>query len=214
MGEAKRRKKLDPNWGKGFGRNQSRGKAQKGEEISRNSQSREKKGGAGAEKLPESDIALIANEEWHSREIDPERIARMEDESRTLGMPKEIVKGLIESVREEHERDIEIVVRLVSIVKGEGRVYRDKNRNPASEVTAVIKEMAEMILADPGKVLSGKREPFEANEESIRKVKKIGRRLNELGGSDLMRTVASEYVPRCDQKELELIWHGIGDWKA
>ncbi len=61
MGEAKRRKKLDPNFGKGFGRNQKRSKQKQRLMDSRNQfQSFKVKEG----KLPQKYVDLIANSEW------------------------------------------------------------------------------------------------------------------------------------------------------
>ena len=71
-----------------------------------------------------------------------------------------------------------------------------------------------MILADAESSLSEKRSPFSANQETKDKVKEIGSRLNALGGTDLMESIATDCVPRCDRHELDCLWHGIGDWRA
>ena len=206
MGFAKRRKKLDPNFGKGFDRNQKRGKQKQSlMDSSNHLQSFEVQEG----KLPQKYIELIANEQWHDWSIAPERMARMEDEAMALGLPV----AMLDSIIQEHQKNVEIVIKLVRLVRGEQTIALD-NQKPSKEITEIVQELAEMILVDAEPSLSKKRTPFALCQEDIDKTKALGSRLNELGGVDLMRAIAMDYVPRCDQKELELIWHGIGDWKA
>ena len=206
MGEAKRRKKLDPNFGKGFGRNQKRGKQKQRLMDSRNPlQSFDVQ----EERLPQKYIDLIANSEWHDWSMPPEEIARMEAQCKATGFPF----AIIDSMKEDQQKNVEAVQVLARLLLGEQTISRD-NQTPSSELTEIVKELAEMILADAEHSLSRKRSPFSVNQETIDKTKALGSRLNELGGVDLMRSIATDYVPRCDQKELELIWHGIGDWRA
>ena len=206
MGEAKRRKKLDPNFGKGFGRNQKRSKQKQRLMDSRNQfQSFKVKEG----RLPQKYVDLIANSEWHDWSIPPEEKARMEAQCKATGFPL----AIIDSMKEDQQKNVEVVRVLARLLLGEQTISRD-NQTPSTELTEIVKELAEMILADAEHSLSRKRSPFSVNQERSDKTKALGSRLNELGGVDLMRGIAMDYVPRCDQKELELLWHGIGDWKA
>ena len=139
----------------------------------------------------------------------PEEIARMEAQCQATGFPF----AMIDSMKEDQQKNVEVVQVLARLLLGEQTISRD-NQAPSGELTEIVKELAEMILADAEHSLSRKRSPFSVNQETIDTTKILGSRLNELGGVDLMRSIATDYVPRCDQKELELIWHGIGDWRA
>ena len=206
MGFAKRRKKLDPNFGKGFAPNQKRGKQKQRLMDSRNHiQQQEVQQG----KLPQKYITLIANSEWHDWSIAPERIARMEDNALAFGLPIAMMSSIIQ----QHQKNVEVVIQLARLLLGEQTISLD-NKTPSTELTEIVKELAGIILADSEQSLSEKRSPFSANQEIIDKVKEIGAQLNELGGTDLMGSIATNYVPHCDQHELDLLWHGIGDWKA
>ncbi|MGK7950450.1 MAG: hypothetical protein AB4368_17110 [Xenococcaceae cyanobacterium] len=206
MGEAKRRKKLDPNFGKGFGRNQKQGKQKQGLMDSRQHfQSFDLKEG----KLPQKYIELIANPEWHDWSIAPEAKARMEANAKKLGFPL----AMIDSFIQQHQKNVEVVIQLAGLVLGEQEIPQG-NKNLSPQLTEIVKELAEMILADAEPALSGKRSPFSVNQERIERVKAIGSQLNELGGTDLMGSLATNYVPPCDQQELDLLWNGIGDWRA
>ncbi len=152
-------------------------------------------------RIPQKYQNLIANIEWHSWSIPPEDIAIRED------------KAKMDSIIQQHQQNVEIVIQLAGLVLGEQEMSLD-DQHPYPLLTKIVTELAEMILADGRKSLSRKRSPFSVNQETIDKTKALGSRLNELGGVDLMRSIATDYVPRCDQKELELIWHGIGDWRA
>ena len=206
MGEAKRRKKLDPNFGKGFGRNLKQSKQKQRLMDSRNQlQSFKVKEG----RLPQKYVDLIANSEWHDWSIPPESKARMEDNAKALGFPL----AMIDSVIKQHQQNVEVVIQLAGLLLGEQEMPQG-NKTSSPQLTDIVKELAEMILADAEPSLSGKRSPFSANQETIDKVKGIGSQLNELGGTDLMGSIVIKYVPPCDRRELDLLWHGIGDWKA
>ncbi len=151
--------------------------------------------------LPKQYRNLIANEQWHSWSIRRKDLAKMEDDAK------------MDSIIQQHRKNVEIVIQLAGLVLGEQEMSLD-DQHPYPLLTKIVTELAEMILADGRKSLSRKRSPFSVNQETIDKTKALGSRLNELGGVDLMRSIATDYVPRCDQKELELIWHGIGDWRA
>lgn len=45
------------------------------------------------------------------------------------------------------------------------------------------------------------------------RVREIGVHLYQLGGEDLMFSVADQ-IPKYDQRELEFAWDGIGQWRA
>lgn len=56
------------------------------------------------------------------------------------------------------------------------------------------------------------RSPFlEHNEDRVRE---IGRRLHESGGTALMERVALRIPEAGDRRELEYCWDGIGEWRA
>ena len=151
----------------------------------------------------------IANAEWHSWSMPAEERARIEDEAKRLGVPLTVM----DSLQEKHHENVEIVQRLAGLVLGEEKLVGSKP-NDWEEITAMVKELAEMILTEGQPELSGERMPFRVNQVRINKVKNIGVRLNELGGLELMLAIATNYVPLCDRHELELVWQGIGDWKA
>lgn len=49
--------------------------------------------------------------------------------------------------------------------------------------------------------------------ENKPRVREIGVHLYQLGGEDLMFSVADQ-IPKYDQRELEFAWDGIGQWRA
>lgn len=55
---------------------------------------------------------------------------------------------------------------------------------------------------------------FDKENESLPDVDMAGRVLNEIGGSGLMLYVLKNHIPERHQRELEISWHGIGDWKV
>ena len=157
---------------------------------------------------------LIANAEWHSWSMPAEEREKIEDEARVLGVPLTVMDLL----QEKHRENVEIVQRLAGLVLGEEKLVGSEPKG-WEEITEMVKEMAEMILAEGQAELSGERMPFQVNQVRINQVrinqvKKIGAKLNELGGFELMLAIATNYVPLCDRHELELLWQGIGDWKA
>ena len=119
----------------------------------------------------------------------------------------------MDSLEYKHHENVEIAQLLAGLVLGEQKLVGSEP-NDWEEITAMVKELAEMILAEGQPELSGERMPFRVNQVRINKVKSIGARLNKLGGFELMLAIATNYVPLCDRHELELVWHGIGDWKA
>ena len=152
-------------------------------------------------RIPKKYINLIANEQWHSWSIPPKYLAIGEDNAK------------MDSIIQQHQQNVEIVIQLAGLVLGEQEMSLD-DQHPYPLLTAIVTELAEMILADGRKSLSGKRAPFTVNQETIAKTKRIGTRLNEIGGWELMGAIHNDYVPSCERKELDLLWHGIGYWKA
>ena len=133
----------------------------------------------------------------------------MEDNALAFGLPTAMMSSIIQ----QHQKNVGVVIQLARLLLGEQTISLD-NKTPSTELTEIVKELAGIILADSEQSLSEKRSPFSANQEIIDKVKEIGSRLNALGGTDLMGSIVNDYVPRCDRHELDLLWHGIGDWKA
>ena len=161
MGEAKRRKKLDPDWGKG--------KALKGRI---------------ADRLVE---AGIANKEWQNPDSNPAPLHHQENlESVIFGlMLREGVKS----------------IRLPGLSK-----------NQTQSLNKVCKTLAGFVLQDPNHSSSAERSPFIGENETA--TREAGKTLNDIGGISLMLQVAEMIVPPCDRRELECVWHGIGEWKA
>ena len=161
MGEAKRRKKLAPDWGKG--------KALKGRI---------------ADRLVEG---ACANKEWQNPDSNPPSLHHLLNlESVIFGlMLREGVKS----------------IRLPGLSK-----------NQTERLNKVCKMLAGFVLQDPNHSLSPERSPFIGENETA--TKEIGKTLNDIGGFSLMVQVAEMIVPPCDRRELECVWHGIGEWKA
>ena len=147
-------------------------------------------------------INLIANTEWHSWSIPAKDLAMREDN------PKKR-----DSIIQQHQQNVEIVIQLAGLVLGEQEMSLD-DQHPYPLLTKIVTGLAEIILADSEHSLSKKRSPFSVNQETIDKTKRIGTRLNEIGGWELMGGIHNNYVPSCDRHELDMLWHGIGYWKA
>ena len=161
-------------------------------------------------RIPKKYQNLISNEQWHSWSIPPKDLAIREDNAR------------MDSIIQQHQQNVEIVLRLAGLVLGEQEMSLD-DQHPYPLLTKIVTELAEMILADSEHSLSEKRSPFTANQETIDKTKTIGTRLNAIGGWELMGAILNDCVPHCDQlrwlaerdrHELDWLWHGIGYWKA
>ena len=152
-------------------------------------------------RIPKKYLNLIANTEWHSWSISPARIVRIEDNAK------------MDSMIQQHQKDVEIVIQLAGLLLGEQEMSLD-DQHPYPLLTKIAKELAEMILADSEHSFSEQRSPFSVNQETIDNAKRIGTRLNEIGGWELMGAIHNDCVPSCDRKELDLLWHGIGYWKA
>ena len=161
MGEAKRRKKLDPNWGKGKAR------------LART-----------ANRLSSE---MIANQEWQNPDSNPPSYLHQENLS-------SVIFGLM----------------LLEGVKSIGLPGLSKNQTQS--LNKVCKTLAGFVLQDPNHSLSAERSPFIGENETA--TKEVGKTLNEIGGISLMIQVAEMIVPPCDRRELECVWHGIGEWKA
>ena len=138
MGEAKRRQKLDPDWGKGKAR------------LDRI-----------ADRLGSG---MIANEEWHSPDLDPAPLHHQENlESVALGlMLREGVKS----------------IGLPGLSK-----------NQTERLNSVCKMLAEFVLQDPNHSLSAERSPFLGENETA--TKEIGKTLNEIGGFSLVGSMGA-----------------------
>ena len=152
-------------------------------------------------RIPKKYQNLIANAEWHSWSIPPEDIAIRED------------KAKMDSIIQQHQQNVEMVICLAGLLLGEQEMSLD-DQHPYPLLTEIVKELAEMILADSEHSLSEKRSPFTVKQETIDKTKTIGTRLNAIGGWELMGAILNDCVPLCDRKELDWLWHGIGYWKA
>ena len=152
-------------------------------------------------RIPKKYQNLIANAEWHSWSIPPEDIAIRED------------KAKMDSIIQQHQQNVEMVICLAGLLLGEQEMSLD-DQHPYPLLTEIAKELAEMILADSEHSLSEKRSPFSFNQEAIAQTRRIGTRLNEIGGWELMGAILNDCVPHCDRHELDLLWHGIGYWKA
>ncbi len=161
MGEAKRRKKLDPDWGKGKAR------------LDRI-----------AERLVE---AGIANEEWQNTDLD--------------------------SASSYHRENLESVVFGLMLIEGVKSIQLPGlSKHQTESLNKVCKTLAGFVLRDPNHSLSAERSPFLGENETA--TREVGKTLNEIGGFSLMVQVAEMIVPPCDRRELECVWHGIGEWKA
>ena len=160
MGEAKRRKKLDPNWGKGKARL-----------------------GRTANRLVETGIA---NEEWQNPDSNPPSL--------------------------HHQENLESVIFGLMLVEGVKSIgLPGLSKNQTERLNSVCKMLAEFVLQDPNHSLSAERSPFLGENETA--TKEIGKTLNDIGGFSLMLQVAEMIVPPCDRRELECVWHGIGEWR-
>ena len=77
---------------------------------------------------------------------------------------------------------------------------------------------AELIIVDElieigrTKGFLGKGGEFDSNEHNLR-ARQIGEELNERGGLALMQEVWYRVTPK-NQRELEWVWNGIGEWFA
>lgn len=87
MGEAKRRKNLDPTWGR---KRQQLQEKPRSEDV--------------APKLVEK---IIANPEWHSKTFDSESASRIQDRSIALGMDKNF---MLASMLQDHQSNLKVVM--------------------------------------------------------------------------------------------------------
>ena len=206
MGEAKRRKKLDPMYGKRGSRSKQEVKPKSSSRSLTQKRTSLENSKIINGRLPQKYINVIANEEWHSTELPPEEKARMEDQCIALGLPL----ATMDWSHFNRNEDIEVVISLAALLLGE-QMLAFNNASPDSEITDIVKELAFMILSDSDSSLSGQRSPFLDVDGSTAKVRELGEKLYKKGGTDLMLLVGNKYVPRCDQRSLELIWHL--DWR-
>ena len=161
MGEAKRRKKLDPDWGKGTPR------------LDRT-----------AERLVKE---RIANKEWQNPDRDFAPL--------------------------HHQENLKSVVFDLMLLEGVKSIQiPGLSKHQTESLNKVCKMLAEFVLGDPNHSLSSERSPFLGENETA--TIEAGKTLNDIGGLSLMVQVASMIVPPCDLRELECVWHGIGEWKA
>ncbi len=86
------------------------------------------------------------------------------------------------------------------------------SKHQTESLNKVCKTLAGFVLQDPNHSLSAERSPFIGENETA--TREAGKTLNDIGGFSLMVQVAEMIVPPCDRRELECVWHGIGEWKA
>ena len=86
------------------------------------------------------------------------------------------------------------------------------SKHQTESLNKVCKTLSGFVLQDPNHSLSAERSPFMGENETA--TIEAGKTLNEIGGISLMIQVAKMIVPPCDQRELDYVWHGIGEWKA
>lgn len=79
-------------------------------------------------------------------------------------------------------------------------------------LNSACKTLAQFVLDDPNSSFSMMRSPLAGDNEAV--TRQIGSTLNNIGGISLMIQIATEVVPPCARRELEVVWHGIGEWKA
>lgn len=78
-----------------------------------------------------------------------------------------------------------------------------------TEIVNIQSELLNMSYADTRLPSDENRAPFSGTNRA--RVRGLGERLNQLGGLSLMVSVC-ESMPKCDQRELECAWDGIGEW--
>jgi len=161
LGEAKRRKKLDPDWGKEKTRL----------DIIAN-------------KLAEE---TIANKEWQNPDLYSQSF--------------------------HHQKNLECVIFGLMLRKGVKSLgLPELSKNQTQTLNEICKMLAGFVLQDPNHSLSAERSPFLGENEMI--TREAGKILNDIDGVSLMEQVIEMIVPPCDRREIECIWHGIGEWKA
>ena len=83
----------------------------------------------------------------------------------------------------------------------------DKHQSEYGEPARILKDLLEMTLTNG--VWGFEREVYLGQNKE--KVKEMGRRLDEIGGFDLMYQTL-QYTYKGDQSELDWAWDGVGKW--
>ncbi len=104
----------------------------------------------------------------------------------------------------EHSREIDRATTALETIQAtpiaERYTYQD-----------IAKELLEMSLYHPKPFDSFDRSPFLGVNRDL--TRELGAKLNEIGGTALMFRVAT-LIHKRDQRELDLAWDSIGDWKS
>ena len=73
-----------------------------------------------------------------------------------------------------------------------------------AELQAMSRDCKSSFYSEDREVYLGSNKP---------RVREIGKRFNKAGGYNLMLWAAKQ-IPVHDQRELECVWHGIGQWES
>lgn len=92
----------------------------------------------------------------------------------------------------------------------EAHVNRLLAKSVLSEAEKITVDHLQLSLADDSDPTSAGRAPYFNNRQ---KARDLGARLHAIGGRNLMRRIA-DMVPFYDQRELDMVWDGVGGWKA
>ena len=80
---------------------------------------------------------------------------------------------------------------------------------PQDELVCLIVELMKFSTENPEPLESEERNSYLGEHKA--RVREIGQRIHELGGFSFMQ-MAAQQIPRIDLRDLEVAWHGIGEW--
>ena len=152
----------------------------------------------------------IANTEWHSAKLNPDLVLNFRGKFATQGLELDRFTAV---ALENHQKNLNAVIFCLTVINYPFDLFKGSaSSREKKTLVSAFTALAKLVLADPHDSLSSKRSPFAG--DNAPKTIKIGKTLNKQGGKNLMSHAMRLLVPPCDQRELDIIWHGIGDWKC
>ena len=101
-------------------------------------------------------------------------------------------------------------------IKAQRRTVKQQEQNfrpYLAEVRQIANSLASMIVVELNKPIRNQA-PFHNSNGTVKEaVRRMGARLDEIGGHELMYQVA-EMMPRHSQRDIDMAFNGIGEWRA
>ena len=156
---------------------------------------------------------IVFNEEWLQSDLSKEQIDVIASNARVMGVDN--IQCLVESISFDRSQRYDQVIKILQItgfVSGKpcGLGLDAMRITPDQPLFTLISNLLLMPLKDPRGLQDIDHNPFEGKTEEV---KEIGWELHKKGGFNLMYAIA-ELIPKCEQRLLDHLWHGVGDWKC